>query len=62
MRQHVNLKSVCYLQFDLVCDHDIYPTIGLAALNAGGPVGVYLFGLINDRYYIIEIFSYYTFN
>ncbi|XP_039484490.1 carcinine transporter isoform X2 [Drosophila santomea] len=35
--------------FDLVCDQDIYPTIGLAALNTGGPVGVYLFGLLNDR-------------
>ena len=33
----------------MVCNHDIYPTIGLAALNTGGPVGVYLFGLLNDR-------------
>lgn len=36
-------------KFDLVCDRDIYPTIGLAALNTGGPVGVYLFGVLNDR-------------
>lgn len=37
------------LQFDLVCDRAIYPTIGLVALNAGGPIGVYLFGTLNDR-------------
>lgn len=36
-------------QFDLVCDRDIYPTIGLSALNTGGPIGVYLFGMLNDR-------------
>lgn len=32
-----------------MCDRDIYPTIGLAALNTGGPIGVYLFGMLNDR-------------
>lgn len=32
-----------------MCDRDIYPTIGLSALNTGGPIGVYLFGIINDR-------------
>lgn len=32
-----------------MCDRDIYPTIGLSALNTGGPIGVYLFGLLNDR-------------
>lgn len=32
-----------------MCDHDIYPTIGLSALNVGGPFGVYLFGMLNDR-------------
>lgn len=37
------------LQFDLVCDRAIYPTIGLVALNTGGPIGVYLFGTLNDR-------------
>lgn len=37
------------VQFDLVCDRDIYPTIGLSALNVGGPIGVYLFGILNDR-------------
>ncbi|XP_068150923.1 carcinine transporter [Drosophila tropicalis] len=41
--------SSIVIDFDLVCDQDIYPTIGLAALNTGGPVGVYLFGLLNDR-------------
>lgn len=33
----------------MVCDRDIYPTIGLSALNVGGPFGVYLFGMLNDR-------------
>lgn len=33
----------------MVCDRDIFPTLGLVALNTGGPVGVYLFGLLNDR-------------
>lgn len=37
------------IQFNLVCERDIYPTIGLAALNTGGPIGVYVFGLLNDR-------------
>lgn len=32
-----------------MCDRDIYPTIGLSALNVGGPIGVYTFGIINDR-------------
>lgn len=27
----------------------MYPTLGLVALNIGGPVGVYGFGLLNDR-------------
>lgn len=29
------LTTKALLQFDLVCDRDIYPTIGLAALNVG---------------------------
>ncbi|XP_053959658.1 carcinine transporter [Anastrepha ludens] len=41
--------SSIVIDFDLVCDKDIYPTIGLAALNTGGPIGVYIFGLLNDR-------------
>uniref|UniRef100_A0A0A1XPC6 Organic cation transporter 1 n=1 Tax=Zeugodacus cucurbitae TaxID=28588 RepID=A0A0A1XPC6_ZEUCU len=41
--------SSIVIDFDLVCDKDIYPTIGLSALNVGGPIGVYLFGLLNDR-------------
>ncbi|XP_034231306.1 carcinine transporter [Thrips palmi] len=44
------IKSSIVIDFDLVCNRDIYPTIGLAALNTGGPVGVYLFGVINDRF------------
>lgn len=33
----------------MVCDYDIYPTLGLVALNAGGPLGVYCFGVLNDK-------------
>lgn len=33
----------------MVCERDIYPTIGLSALNIGGPIGVYFFGMVNDR-------------
>ncbi|CAH0700542.1 unnamed protein product [Spodoptera exigua] len=36
-------------KFDLVCEYDVYPTLGLVALNIGGPIGVYAFGLLNDR-------------
>ncbi|KAM7351840.1 carcinine transporter isoform 2-T2 [Cochliomyia hominivorax] len=51
---NISLEQRKYLalppdMYDLVCDRDIYPTIGLAALNVGGPIGVYLFGLLNDR-------------
>lgn len=41
-----------------MCDKDIYPTLGLVALNTGGPVGVYLFGVLNDR--MGRRFSYFT--
>lgn len=44
-------------QFDLVCNRDIFPTVGLAALNTGGPVGVYFFGVINDRYWSMDELS-----
>ncbi|XP_075212319.1 carcinine transporter isoform X2 [Lycorma delicatula] len=47
---HDEVQSSIVIDFDLVCDHAIYPTIGLAALNTGGPIGVYSFGIINDRY------------
>lgn len=38
-----------FFQFDLVCEYDVYPTLGLVALNVGGPIGVYSFGILNDR-------------
>ncbi|XP_029176737.1 carcinine transporter isoform X3 [Nylanderia fulva] len=44
------VTSSIVVDFDLVCDHAIYPTIGLVALNMGGPIGVYLFGTLNDRF------------
>ncbi|XP_026827234.1 carcinine transporter isoform X3 [Ooceraea biroi] len=43
------ITSSIVIDFDLVCDRAIYPTIGLVALNTGGPIGVYLFGTLNDR-------------
>uniref|UniRef100_A0A1B0DPS5 Major facilitator superfamily (MFS) profile domain-containing protein n=1 Tax=Phlebotomus papatasi TaxID=29031 RepID=A0A1B0DPS5_PHLPP len=44
-----NTRSSIVLDFNLVCNWDIYPTLGLSALNFGGPIGVYLFGVLNDR-------------
>lgn len=41
--------SSIVIDFNLVCDQALYPTIGLVALNTGGPIGVYLFGTLNDR-------------
>ncbi|CAH1105213.1 unnamed protein product [Psylliodes chrysocephalus] len=43
-----NVVSSIVIDFDLVCDKDIYPTLGLVALNIGGPIGVYTFGRLND--------------
>ncbi|KAJ9578896.1 hypothetical protein L9F63_004853 [Diploptera punctata] len=43
------VSSSIVIDFDAVCSHAIYPTIGLVALNAGGPIGVYIFGVLNDR-------------
>ncbi|XP_011306975.1 organic cation transporter protein [Fopius arisanus] len=43
------IVSSIVIDFDLVCDKAIYPTLGLVALNTGGPIGVYLFGTLNDR-------------
>lgn len=45
----IDLYVFYILQFNLVCDKAIYPTLGLVALNTGGPIGVYLFGTLNDR-------------
>lgn len=55
---HFNFQYFKFPQYDLVCDKDIYPTLGLVALNVGGPIGVYLFGMLNDRYG--RRFSYFT--
>uniref|UniRef100_A0AAR5P5L2 Major facilitator superfamily (MFS) profile domain-containing protein n=4 Tax=Dendroctonus ponderosae TaxID=77166 RepID=A0AAR5P5L2_DENPD len=44
-----SLHSSIVLDFGLVCDKAIYPTLGLVALNVGGPLGVYGFGCLNDR-------------
>ncbi|CAH2066908.1 unnamed protein product, partial [Iphiclides podalirius] len=43
------VTSSVVIDFDLVCDFDVYPTLGLVALNVGGPIGVYTFGILNDR-------------
>ncbi|KAF4524309.1 hypothetical protein B566_EDAN005365 [Ephemera danica] len=44
-----DISSSIVMDFELVCEHAIYPTLGLAALNSGGPIGVYGFGVLNDR-------------
>uniref|UniRef100_A0A336LNX3 CSON007163 protein n=1 Tax=Culicoides sonorensis TaxID=179676 RepID=A0A336LNX3_CULSO len=46
----LSTNSSIISQFNLVCDRDIYPTLALVALNLGGPIGVYSFGILNDRY------------
>lgn len=43
------VMSSIVIDYNLVCEYDIYPTLGLVALNTGGPIGVYLFGMLNDR-------------
>ncbi|KAF5303009.1 hypothetical protein FQR65_LT08338 [Abscondita terminalis] len=43
------VTSSIVVDFDLVCEKDIYPTLGLTALNISGPIGVYFFGYLNDR-------------
>ncbi|KAG6459307.1 carcinine transporter isoform X2 [Manduca sexta] len=43
------VTSSIVIDFDLVCEYDVYPTLGLVALNVGGPIGVYTFGYLNDR-------------
>ncbi|XP_045471944.1 carcinine transporter isoform X2 [Harmonia axyridis] len=42
------IQSTIVKDFELVCNKDIYPTLGLVALNFGGPIGVYVFGMLND--------------
>ncbi|XP_024082746.1 carcinine transporter-like [Cimex lectularius] len=44
------VSSSVAIDFDLVCNKSIYPTIGLSFLNMGGPLGIFCFGLINDRF------------
>ncbi|KAK4879042.1 hypothetical protein RN001_007188 [Aquatica leii] len=43
------VSSSIVIDFDLVCDRGIYPTLGLTALNISGPIGVYFFGYLNDK-------------
>ncbi|KAK2706973.1 hypothetical protein QYM36_014862, partial [Artemia franciscana] len=42
--------SSVVIDFELVCDYSLYPTLALSALNIGGIIGVFIFGLISDRY------------
>ncbi|XP_076057960.1 carcinine transporter [Oratosquilla oratoria] len=42
--------SSIVIDFDLVCEKSIFPTIGLSVLNIGGIIGVYLFGTVSDRF------------
>ncbi|KAF5306653.1 hypothetical protein FQA39_LY08842 [Lamprigera yunnana] len=44
-----NKSEITSSIFDLVCEKEIYPTIGLTALNVSGPIGVYFFGYLNDK-------------
>lgn len=42
--------SSIVIDYDLVCERAIYPTVGLSVLNIGGIIGVYIFGTISDRF------------
>ncbi|KAJ8981413.1 hypothetical protein NQ317_010352 [Molorchus minor] len=44
----VDTLNIFCTKFNLVCGKNIYPTLGLVALNLGGPIGVFLFGKLND--------------
>ncbi|XP_071515352.1 LOW QUALITY PROTEIN: carcinine transporter-like [Panulirus ornatus] len=44
------IYSSIVIDYNLVCDRAIFPTIGLSALNVGGIIGVYVFGIISDRF------------
>ncbi|CAG0881073.1 unnamed protein product [Darwinula stevensoni] len=44
------VSSSIVIDFDLVCSREIFPTVGLCVLNVGGIIGVYLFGVISDRW------------
>lgn len=39
-----------YVQWDLVCNRDFLPTLGLVLLAVGGIVGNYIFGYIQDSF------------
>lgn len=41
------LKSLIS-QWDLVCNKDFYPTLGLVLLAVGGIIGNYIFGYLQD--------------
>ncbi|CAG0879578.1 unnamed protein product [Cyprideis torosa] len=43
------IVSSVVIDFELVCDKSIYPTLALCVLNVGGIIGVYLFGTIADK-------------
>ncbi|XP_063863454.1 carcinine transporter-like [Scylla paramamosain] len=44
------IYSSIVIDYDLVCQRRIYPTIGLSVLNIGGIIGVYVFGTISDKF------------
>ncbi|XP_042232985.1 carcinine transporter-like [Homarus americanus] len=41
------IYSSIVIDYDLVCDKAIFPTVGLSVLNVGGIIGVYVFGTIS---------------
>ncbi|XP_045626153.2 carcinine transporter [Procambarus clarkii] len=43
------IYSSIVIDYDLVCERAIYPTVGLSLLNVGGIIGVYVFGTVSDR-------------
>jgi len=39
-----------FSQWDLICDKDVYPTLGLVLFGASGFIGNWIFGYIQDRF------------
>lgn len=44
------VSSSIVIDFELVCSKALYPTIALSAMNVGGMIGVYMFGVISDKW------------